>query len=101
MVRVLHLSLIFLACFPTRAVVYGIPPHPVIFTRYVTLVGFAEIDEEDPLSSLLLAAANASAGPNVRAVTAMLFPSEMTEAPPIRERSTPKATIPELHFETA
>jgi len=69
--------------------------------RSVTLVGFAEI-EEDPLSSLALATANASAGPNVRAVTAKLFLSaEMKEAPPIRKRPAPKATIPGLHPQTA
>ena len=55
--------LLLIACSPIRTVVYGIPVPPTAFTPNVTLVGIAEIDEEDPLSSLVLAAANASAGP--------------------------------------
>ena len=81
---------IFLTIFavsPAKPGVYGIPARPVTFAPNVTPVSFtetedAEDDAGDPLASIALAASDAAAGPNVKALSAKLFPSSGAETVP-------------------
>ncbi|PPQ64803.1 hypothetical protein CVT26_002635 [Gymnopilus dilepis] len=72
---------------PAKPGVYGIPARPVTFAPNVTPVSFtetedAEDDAGDPLASIALAASDAAAGPNVKALSAKLFPSSGAETVP-------------------